>query len=65
MAQKEKTRFSVTVTLPLPMIQFATGRVYGDKKLKISQLTELALEGWLKENGYWQEYQASLAGDIL
>lgn len=65
MAQKVKSRFSVTVTWPLPLIQFAQGKVYEDKKIKISQLTEVAMEDWLKENGYWPEYEASLAGDIL
>jgi len=65
MAQKQKSRFSVTVTWPLPMIQFVQGKVYDEKKIKISQLTEIAMEQWLKENGYWNEYQATLAGDIL
>lgn len=65
MAQKVKSRFSVTVTWPLGLIQFARGKVYEDKKIKISQLTEIAMETWLKDNGYWGEYQESLAGDIL
>lgn len=65
MAQKVKSRFSVTVTWPLGLIQFAQGKVYEDKKIKISQLTEIAMEQYLKDNGYWSEYQESLAGDIL
>lgn len=55
----------MTVTLPLAMIQFAQGKVYDDKKIKISQLTEISLENWLKENGYWEEYLLSMADDIL
>lgn len=65
MAQKVKSRFPLTVTWPLPLIQFAHGKVYDDKKIKISQLTEIAMETWLKDNGYWEDYQESLAGDIL
>lgn len=60
MALKQKT-----ITWPEELLKFCEKPMFEKTRIKFTQLTQLAIEAWLKENGYWEEYQASLAGDIL
>lgn len=60
-----KDRESITITWSEGMVKFVRGTVFKKTRVKIAQLSELAMELWLKENGYWDEYEASLAEDIL
>lgn len=60
-----KDRESVTITWSEGMVKFVRGPVFEKTRVKIAQLSELAMEAWLKENGYWEQYEQSLAQDIL
>jgi len=63
MAAKDRT--SITITWSEGMVNFVRGPVFDKTRVKIAQLSELAMETWLKENGYWDEYQQTLEPDIL
>jgi hypothetical protein len=63
MAAKDRT--SLTITWSEGMVNFVRGPVFDKTRTKIAQLSELAMEAWLKENGYWEQYEQSLAQDIL
>jgi hypothetical protein len=63
MAAKDRT--SVTITWSEGMVNFVRGPVFDKTRVKIAQLSELAMELYLKENGWWDDYQRSLAEDIL
>jgi hypothetical protein len=58
-------KINVTFTWPKELADFVRGPVFKKTRVRIGQLSELAMVMWLKENGYWAEYQESLAGDIL
>lgn len=63
MAAKE--RASTSITWSESLLNFIQGPVFDKTRIKLSQISELAMEAWLKENGYWEQYQQSLAKDIL
>src|ERR1700745_977248 len=55
----------LTISWPATLVEFIKGPVKDKTRIKPAQLTELAMEQWLKDNGYWEQYQATLAQDIL
>lgn len=61
----EQKRLPLTITWPEEMINFVKGPLFKKLRIKPAQLSELAMEDYLKANGYWEEYQASLTEDIL
>lgn len=60
-----KERASTSITWSESLLNFIQGPVFDKTRIKLSQISELAMEEWLKENGYWDQYQQSLAKDIL
>lgn len=61
----ERKRLPLTITWPEEMINFIKGPLFEKIRIKPAQLSELAMEEYLKKNGYWDEYQATLSADIL
>lgn len=61
----EKKVLPLTISWPATLVQFIKGPVKDKTRIKPAQLTELAMEEYLKTHGYWDEYQQSLAQDIL
>lgn len=55
----------VTVVWPEGLVNFVKKGLFEKTSIKFSQLSQLAMEAWLKENGHWNDYQASLAQDIM
>lgn len=61
----ERKRLPLTITWPEEMINFIKGPLFDRTRIKPAQLSELAMEDYLKANGYWEEYEKSLTEDIL
>lgn len=61
----ERKRLPLTITWPEEMIKLIKGRVFAETRIKPAQLSELAMEDWLKAHGYWEAYQEALSEDIL
>lgn len=60
-----RNRKNISVTLPGGMVEFIQGEFFEKTLIKPSQIFEKALENWMKENGYWEQYQSFLAEAIL
>ncbi len=58
----KKTKSPLTITWPDTLVAFIKGPVFDKTRIKPAQLSELAMEDWLKKHGYWDEYQNTLAG---
>lgn len=53
-------RSPLTITWAEPLLDFIKGPVFEKTRIKPAQLSELAMEEWLKANGYWEQYQETL-----
>lgn len=60
-----KDRESVTITWPASLLNFVKGPLFEKTRIKTAQLSQLAMENYLKENGYWEAYQTYLSQDIM
>lgn len=54
-----------TITWPEELLKFVDGPLFEKTRIKFTQVTQLAMEDWLKKNGHWDAYQASLVESIL
>lgn len=61
----ERKRLPLTITWPEEMINFIKGRIFAETRIKPAQLSELAMEEYLKNHGYWEAYQEAFSEDIL
>lgn len=61
----ERKRLPLTITWPEEMINFVKGPLFKKLRIKPAQLSELAMEDYLKANGYWDDYLETLSADIL
>lgn len=67
MAEQERTRLPLTVTLDANLKKYIdpkTGSFYKKTLIKPTQLAEAALELWLKENNCWDHFQEFVAAQL-
>lgn len=60
-----KDRASTSITWSESLLNFVQGPVFDKTRIKLSQISELAMEAHLKEIGMWDEYLQFQAEDIL
>lgn len=61
----EQKKLPVTMTWDASLLEFVRKPLFKKIHIKITQLSELAMEEWLKANGHWDEYQAFKNADDL
>lgn len=54
-----------TITWDEELIKFVDGPVFDKTRIKFAQITQLAMEQYLKANGLWDEYLKYQAENIL
>ena len=65
MPKAPRRKEAVTLSWPIGMKGFMDQVVFGETRVKLTQISETAMEDWLKKNNWWDQYQEYLMKDML